>query len=83
MNIELSWAAIAVVISILTHGGFSIWWASKITAQIDTLVHSLTRMDKELEKRDTQISAVWKRVDVIGNRLSAIESKVHIEHKDY
>jgi hypothetical protein len=83
MNIELTWASIAVIISILTHGGFSVWWASKITSQIDTLVSSLTRMDKELEKRDTQISAVWKRVDIIGNRLSAVESRFNIEHKDY
>jgi len=83
MSIELSWAAIAVIVSILTHGGFSVWWASKITSQIDTLVHSLTRMDKELEKRDTQISAVWKRVDAIGNRLTAVESKCNIDHKDY
>ena len=83
MNIELSWAAIAVIMSILTHGGFSVWWASKITSQIDTLVLSLTRMDKELEKRDIQISAVWKRVDVLGNRLTAVESKCSIEHKDY
>lgn len=83
MNIELTWPAVAIIISILTHGAFSVWWASKITSQIDTLVSSLTRMDKELEKRDTQISAVWKRVDSLGNRLSFLESKVHIEHKDF
>lgn len=83
MNVEVTWTAIAVIISIITHGGFSVWWASKITAQIDTLVSSLTRMDKELEKRDVQISAVWKRVDSLGNRLTAIESKVNIEHKEF
>lgn len=83
MNIELTWPAVAVVLSILTHGGFSVWWASKITAQIDTLGNSLLRLDKELEKRDVQISAVWKRVDAIGNRLSAVESKINIEHKDF
>lgn len=83
MNVEVTWTAIAVIISIITHGGLSVWWASKITAQIDTLVSSLTRMDKELEKRDVQISAVWKRVDSLGNRLTAIESKVNIEHKEF
>lgn len=82
MNLELTWPAVAVVLSILTHGGFSVWWASKITAQIDTLVGSLTRMDKELEKRDVQISAVWKRVDSLGNRLTAVESRCNISHNE-
>lgn len=82
MNLELTWPAVAVVLSILTHVGFSVWWASKITAQIDTLVGSLTRMDKELEKRDVQISAVWKRFDSLGNRLTAVESRCNISHNE-
>lgn len=82
MLVELTWPASAVIITIAAHGGFSVWWASKITAQIDNLAKCLDKMDFELGKRDTQISAAWKRIDQLGNRVTAVESRCHIEHKE-
>lgn len=79
MNVTIGWAGIGIIFTIFLHGAFSIWWASKITNQIDNLTTTtglgLSRLDKELEKRDTQIRALWVRVDNHGERLSTIEGQ--------
>lgn len=73
--IQIGWAGIGVIVAILVHAGASIWWASKITAQIGNLNDNLLRMDKELAKRDDQISAAWKKIDDINNRITVIETR--------
>lgn len=80
MSITIGWAGIGVVFAILAHGAASIWWASKITNQIANLTNSLVRMDKELEKRDIQISAAWKKLDGIDARVTRVEAKCSLEH---
>jgi len=75
MSLEIGWAGIGVMFAILIHGAASIWWASKITAQIASLGQSLLRMDKELEKRDVQISAAWKKIDGIADRVLTLENR--------
>lgn len=81
MEINISWAAIGVIITVIGHGGFSVWWASKITNQIYNLSDSMNKIYKEFEKRDTQFSAVWARVDTLGNRMTAMEAKCSHEHE--
>lgn len=75
MSVDITWAGLGVVLAILIHGAASVWWASKITNQIGHLNMNLVRLDKELEKRDTQISAAWRRIDDINNRVTKIEAK--------
>lgn len=74
MNVQIGWAGVGVIMAILIHGAASIWWASKITNQIGNLNGSLIRLDKELEKRDTQIAAAWKRIDCLSDRVTIIEA---------
>lgn len=82
MQVEITWVSIGVVLSILLHAYHTVKWCTKITIYLDSLSNNLSRIDKELEKRDTQISAAWKRIDSIGNRLTAVESKINIEHNE-
>ena len=78
MNVQLGWAGFGVILAILIHGGASIWWASKMTNEIENLNSSLIRLDKELEKRDVQIVAVWKKIDWLGDRMTHVEAKCNI-----
>ena len=70
MSVELSVPFIGLIIAILLHAFATIWWASKITNQITTLNSSLDRIDKELAKRDIQISALWKRLDEVRDLIT-------------
>ena len=67
---ELTWQAVGVILAILSHGGFSIWWASRITTQMENIGLALTRMDRELEKRDVQIKALWEKMDSLKDLIS-------------
>lgn len=78
---ELTWAGIGVIVAITSHGAFSVWWASKITNQIENLSKALQKVDSELEKRDVQIAASWKKIDSINQRLTIVETKCHLTHQ--
>ena len=81
MSITIGWAAIGVIIAIISHAIFTIFWAAKMTFHIENLNNSIIKVDKELEKRDIQISAGWKKLDSINQRLVVVETKVgsHLE----
>jgi hypothetical protein len=83
VSFEITWVSIGVLASILLHAYHTVKWCTRISINLESLSTNLLKMDKELEKRDTQILAIWKKVDMIGNRLTAVESKCSIEHKDY
>lgn len=80
MNIELNIPTIALIISVIGHAFFTVWSAASfktaISSKMDNLVEALRRMDRELEKRDAVISAVWKKIDGINERVMKIETKV-------
>lgn len=69
MSFELLAGAVTMSLAILGHGAASIWWAAKITTQVANISASLIRFEKELEKRDNQIAALWQKVDSIQNRM--------------
>ena len=79
MEVQFTWASIGVIIAVLSHGVFTVWSAATfkatISTKLDNLVNAMQKMDKELEKRDTQISAVWKRVDELNARVTFVEVK--------
>jgi len=74
MSIEITWVSIGVMLAVLGHAYHTVVWSSKITQQLETLNSNLNRLDKELEKRDTQIAAVWRKVDGLAERVLKIES---------
>lgn len=46
-----------------------VFFAGKFISKLESIDLSLNRIDKELEKRDTQISALWKRVDELRDMI--------------
>jgi len=74
----LTWQAIGVIAGLVVHGFCVIWWASKITSRMDNVKDALIFLNKELEKRDTQLSAAWKKIDGLNTRLTRVETKVQI-----
>lgn len=79
MDISLSWAGVGIIVAVFGHAFFTVWSAASfkatISTKLDNLVVAMNRLDKELEKRDLQISAAWKRIDDINGRLSRVESR--------
>ena len=80
MTISLTWAAIGIIIAISGNIFFTVWSAAifkaTISIKIDNLALSLQRIDKDIEKRDLQIAASWKKIDGISDRIIRMESKV-------
>lgn len=76
MTITLTWAAIAVIVAILGHAGFTIWHASRINTTVQSVGVSLERINDELKKRDDQISAMWKKIDSNVERIIKIEARL-------
>ena len=72
----LTWQALGVIVAIIVHAGFVIWWASRITSKMDNVTTALVRLDSELEKRDKLISAQWVKIDGLNTRLTRVETKV-------
>ena len=74
-----SWHDLAIIVGLIFNFGGGIWWASKITTKMDTVNGSLTKLDKELEKRDARIDAAWKKLDKHEHRLTVVETKCKIQ----
>lgn len=81
MSITLGWTAVAVIMAVVAHGVATIWWASRITSIIDQFKSSIDNLNKELEKRDTQIAAAWKQIDHVKERLTIVETQYQVEHR--
>lgn len=58
-----------LVLAILAHAGATVLWAGRITEALRNVNLNLSRIDRELEKRDEQIAAVWKRIDAIRDMI--------------
>ena len=77
--IEIGWAGAGVIIAVMVHAFFTVWSAASfkatISAKIDNLVASLNRLDIEMEKRDSKISAAFTKIDNLHDRVTRIEIK--------
>jgi len=81
MSVTLGWSAMALIFTVVAHGVATVWWASRITSIIDQFKSSIDNLNKELEKRDSQITAAWKQIDSVKERLTIIETQYSVEHK--
>jgi len=68
-----------VILAIAVQIGAWIWWASKMTTKIDGNKDALIRIEKEIEKRDQQVAAAWKKIDKHEHRLTVVETKCKIQ----
>lgn len=59
----------AFIIAILTHAAATIWWASKTNTTMSFIRDELIKIRDELKERDSQISGIWRKIDLIQNQL--------------
>jgi len=75
--IEIGWSGVGVIVAVIGHAFFTVWSAASfkatISAKIDNLVASLNRLDSEMEKRDSKISAAFTKIDKLHDRVTRIE----------
>ena len=74
MNIELSWAAGGVIMAVVVHAIATIRASAKLETKVEAMSQSLERIDRELEKRDIQITALWKRADDLRDMIPGAAS---------
>ena len=63
MDLHISVGMIGLIVALLIHAGSWVWFASKISTKVDSLVTAINRIDKELEKRDESSNRMWERID--------------------
>lgn len=59
----------SVVGAVLFHAIMTVRWGTRIEVSMNYLQIELVRIGKELERRDDQIAALWKRVDQIRDLI--------------
>ena len=84
-------AVVALGGMILAHALASVWWASKVTTTLDFMAKTVDgavrdwktgkdglyeHIDKELERRDSEIKTLWKRVDEQRNDITQLKEQV-------
>lgn len=67
---------IGVIIAILVHAFATVWWASKVSATLSSILIALVKIDTEFEKRDAQISKLWERVDDHSESIAGHEAQL-------
>ena len=79
MMIQISWAAIGVIVAVIVHAGATIWWASKMTNEMAHVHTCLENINEGIKERDKSIAALWKKSDEINGRLIKVEAVVENE----
>ena len=73
MDINLNWTGAAVIVSILAHLVVLVIWGTRISSKADNLVGIVAKFQEEIRSRDTQLIALWKKVDDLVGRMIRIE----------
>ena len=71
---EISTGQSAVIIAVLVHAAATIWWASKTNTLIQVIVEDLNQIRRDLEKRDAQAEAIWKKIDKIQDDVRELKN---------
>lgn len=75
MTISVIVAIISLCLAVLVHAVASIWWASRITTTVEGISKFLDKIEKEFEKRDSGMKAMWERIDEIKGRVTHLEAR--------
>jgi predicted nucleic acid-binding Zn-ribbon protein len=70
---------IGVIVTLLINMGVGVWWASKITAKMDTNKDTLIRIERDIDKREARVDAAWRKIDTHEHRLTVVETKCKIQ----
>lgn len=73
-----NWITLAgILVAIIAHAFATVWWASKVSSTLNNILLALVRIDTEFEKRDSQISKLWEKVDnqsqIISNHTAQLQ----------
>ena len=58
MNLQVSWELLTLIGAVVIHGFSSVRSYTRLETKVGTMTEALNKIDKELEKRDNQISAL-------------------------
>jgi len=64
----------SIIIAVLFHAFTTVRWGARIEFSMIHLKDDVCKIGKELEKRDDQISAIWKRLDQIRDLIPPFKS---------
>ena len=80
---EINWPALGVIIAtgaftlaVIDHKINTVKATTILTVKLDAVIEAVRKVDKELEKRDIQIAAAWRKLDHMNERLAIVETKV-------
>lgn len=84
---ELTWTGIGVIVAILGHGFFSIWWASKVNTLLDVVQKDLGEMVSEMkshkqttftrEEAARELAICEKERTALWKKVDALTEKVN------
>lgn len=69
-------AVATLILAVVDHKISTVKAMTTISVKLDNVVKSVDKMDAELEKRDTQIKALWSKSDNLNGRLIVIETSL-------
>ncbi len=67
--IAVTVSVVTLILAVLSHAFTTGRWGAKIETSMGFIQRELANIGKELEKRDVQIQALWKRIDEIRDLI--------------
>jgi len=74
MDAKVIIAFASLIIAILSHAFATVWWASKMTANLESITLLMQTFGREFEKRDNAIARIGEKLDNIRERVIAVET---------
>ena len=74
MDIKIIISFATLIFAILVHAFATVWWASKMTANLENITLIMHNMGKEFEKRDNAIAKIGEKLDDVRQRIVAVET---------
>jgi len=74
MSSTLIIAFAGLIIAILSHAFATVWWASKMTANLESITQLMISMGGEFEKRDRAIAKIGEKLDDVRDRMVVVET---------
>jgi len=74
MDVKIMISFASLIFAILIHAFATVWWASKMTANLESITLLMQTFGREFEKRDNAIARIGEKLDNIRERVIAVET---------
>lgn len=81
MILTLEWQAIGLIIAIAGHALVTVYNTGRQIEKMNGMQTAVDSLKKELEKRDSLITAAFKKIDHVDHRLTRVEARCEINHE--